>query len=850
MQPTNRLQHVTAALVLLGLSYSVWFYVAIYRLPERSISRQEAPPVVIGDLSDLVNVFIGTNGGGHVFPGATVPHGMVKAGMDTDSPGNHAGYDADPKYSVMGFSQLHEDGTGGDIPLSNFKLFPLRDCESFDECPTRRYRRKVPRSLRTNSTGPREFHGALPDDIGSPGYFATNLSTDIRVELTATRRTALHRYTFPPKPEANETDWRPRLIVDLTNDGKESGTNAHVNIDPSVGRVSGYATFESSFGAGWYKAHVCTDFRSASAPQALLTPSEYGTYISSEVHRDAVTFEKSRITWGEHGALLTFENEHSENSSQQPTTILARVGVSFMSETQACQNAEEEIPDFDFERVRGAARSQWNELLGRFQIGADEGERDMAILFYSSLYRSHIVPADYSGENPLWDSPQGTPYYDSLYCNWDTYRTLFPLMSLHDPFTYARIVQSFIDIQKHEGWLPECRSATLQQHVQGGSNGDPILAELYIKYKDHLREFNISADELYHALVQDAEVDSPDFDIVGRQANIWKKYGFIPVGLHSIHGLDSRQVSRTLEYAFDDFTISQVAKGVGKLWDGELYSNRSKGYELVWNPNTTIQDDDFVDIEGIKGFFQPRQADGKFRKTDPRHCTVHDPAHSTCYLDGGDTTGFYEGGPIVYSQYVPHDTARLIELQGGVDAFIRRLDFIFENDYFDSTNEPSQQIPFMYHYANRPALSTERSRQSISTSYNTSVFGLPGNDDAGAMGSYVAYSLLGMYPLPATRQTLISSPYFPSFAIYNPFFDTTTSFIAHGFEGNPLDGHGKVYVKNITIDGKPWHSNCYVEWEVFETGATVELELTDDRTIACGVDDKALPPSLSTGGYD
>ena len=140
------------------------------------------------------------------------------------------------------------------------------------------------------------------------------------------------------------------------------------------------------------------------------------------------------------------------------------------------------------------------------------------------------------------------------------------------------------------------------------------------------------------------------------------------------------------------------------------------------------------------------------------------------------------------------------------------------------------------------------------------------------MGSYVAFYLLGMYPLPATRQMLISSPYFPKVSIYNPFYKSVTTFIAHGFQGNPEDGHGNVYVsvsqnlhhglrgcfndflmylfQNVTIDGQPWHSNCFVEWDVFENGSTVELFLTDDRTVACGDDDNALPPSLSTGGYD
>jgi len=200
---------------------------------------------------------------------------------------------------------------------------------------------------------------------------------------------------------------------------------------------------------------------------------------------------------------------------------------------------------------------------------------------------------------------------------------------------------------------------------------------------------------------------------------------------------------------------------------------------------------------------------------------------------------------------VPQDMAKLIELQGGNEKFISRLDFIFDQDYFDSTDEPSQQIPFMYHYANRPGLSTQRSRQIIAQYFNTSVSGLPGNDDSGAMGSYVVFYLAGMYPVPSTRQFLLSSPYFPEISFYNPVFDKTTTIKANGFQGNPINGMGgNVFVKGVTVNGQPWKSNCYLDWDVFEQGSVVELELTDDITMPCGETADDLPPSLSTGGFD
>ncbi|KAG6909314.1 hypothetical protein DXG01_001113 [Tephrocybe rancida] len=643
----------------------------------------------ITDPASYVLPFIGTTGGGHVFPGATIPHGMVKAGMDTDSPGNHAGYDGNARYKVTGFSQLHDDGTGG-----------------------------------TNS---------------------------IRVELTATRRTALHRYTFP----AGTTN--PRILFDLTNDGQQSSTDPVLTLDPGTGKLEGGASFAASFGPG-------------SVPEM--------------------------------GGLLTFPPAPNGGT----TSIFVRVGVSFISSAQACANAEEEIPDFDFDGVHKSARAQWNDVLGRIQVDPTGVETETVQLFYSSLYRTHIVPADYTGENPKWKSEE--PYYDSLYCNWDTYRTLYPLMSLHDPETFARVVRGMVDIQKNEGQCPfvSLRIAALliishermaprvpwrdrdafhprwKQYVpllvsylkaqlKYPSDADPILGEFYVKFYKYAEALNVNTEDLYNALLADAENEPPNWNLQGRQANAWKKYNYIPQDIFAPGGANTKQVSRTVEHAFNDFCISQVARVLGKTEDARKYAQRAGNFANVWNPNITVP-----------------------------------------------------GGPGVIGMF---------------------------QDYFDSSNEPSQQMPFMYHYANRPGLSTQRSRQTVAQFFNTSSNGLPGNDDSGAMGSYVTFYLAGLYPLPATNQLLLSSPYFPEISFFNPVLKTTTKIVSKNFVGNPPDGTGgQVFVQSVLVDGKPYKSNCFLEWDVFTAGSLVELTLTTDIGVTCGNSTDALPPSLSTGGYD
>ncbi|KAJ2917985.1 hypothetical protein MD484_g2436, partial [Candolleomyces efflorescens] len=787
----------------------------------------------IRDPASYVNAFIGTVNVGHVFPGANLPHGMIKAGLDTDSPGNHAGYDGDPQYNVTGFSQLHDSGTGGSIPLSNFKLWAYASCSSFEKCPSGIVQRKLKRKVLDDGS---------PDDYASPGYFSTNLTNNIRVELTATRRTALHRYTFP----AGTT--HPRILVDIANDGQRSATYPQVSIDQlgdgdeesssyQSGRVRGGAEFAASFGPGRYKAFVCVTFRGEG--YELGKPTEFGAYSNNYPVRGARSGEQVYLSSGsEHGALLEF----TPSPTSGVTSILARVGVSFISTDQACSTAEEEIPDYDFEKVKSEARAQWNDVLGRVKVGfGDAGQRttekqkELVEHFYSSLYRTHIAPADYTGENPHWNSTE--PYYDSLYCNWDTYRTLYPLMAMHDPITFSKIVRGMIDIQKHEGWLPECRGATVKHYMQGGSNADPILADFIVKYppsSSQVSSLGVSASDLYTALLKDAEEQPPNWNLQGREVHVWKELGYIAQSFASVGGANTKWVSRTLEYAFDDFAIAQAAKVLGKNEDVEKYLKRAQNFLHVWNPDVTMPGGpDFV-----KGMMQPRFADGTWNHTDPRHCSIHDPEKATCFLNAARRDGFYEASPIVYSQYVPQDTAKLIELQGGPEAFIQRLDWIFENDYFDVTNEPSHQMPFMYHYANRPGLSTLRSRKVLEEHFDLTKDGLPGNDDSGAMGSYAAFSLLGMYPLPATRQLLISSPYFPVVEFVNPVYNTTTTFKTSG---------SGLFVKGVTIDGEAWHSICYVEWDIFEKGSVVVLELGDDDSLGCG--EGGLPPSISTGGY-
>ncbi|EUC67499.1 glycoside hydrolase family 92 protein, partial [Rhizoctonia solani AG-3 Rhs1AP] len=723
---------------------------------------------------------------------------MIKAGLDTDSPDRHAGYDRNITYNATGFSQLHDTGTGGGYPLSNFKIWPFASCPRFGECPTSISGRKLKRQALKD--------GSLPD-IAEPGYFATVLVSGVRVELTATRRAALHRYTFSKSSKA------PRILVDITNDGQQSATNPFTTIDPTTGRTTGGASFAASFGPGRYNAYVCVDVKGDGYTTNV---TEYGVWQGNSAVQHSVKLSQLYLgATNEAGSLITYSPSTGKN-----TTLLVRVGVSFISADKACTNAEEEIPDFDFGRVRAESRAKWNDLLGRVRVDETKVDKNTTALLYSS---------------------------------WDSYRTLYPWYAMTDPRTFAQIVEAQIDIWRHEGWLPECRGATVQHYIQGGSSTSTppppppthkleSLTRIYTqtqipfspnttssKWGSRSSELGVSVDDLYSALVTNAEKQSENWNLQGRQTEVWKKYGYVPADIWEPSGANTKQASRSIEYAFGDFCISQVAKGLNKTDDHEKYTQRASNFVNSW--------DDSVSIAGHTGFIQNRFQNGTFNYTDPRHCSIHDPRHSTCYLNAVNTDGFYESSPIVY---VPHDTAKLIKLQGGNDKFIKRLDWIFNEGYFDVSNEPSQQMPFMYHYADRPGKSTDRSRQVVSQYYNLTDTGIPGNDDSGAMASYAAFYLLGLYPLPATRQVLLSSPWFPSINITNAFTHTTTTINAIHF-----GKRGAVYVQSVTVNGQPWKSRCWLDWSVFEQGGVVDLVLGTDDGLDCG----ELPASLSTGGY-
>ncbi|KAI0298528.1 glycoside hydrolase family 92 protein [Russula brevipes] len=832
-------------MIFSSLASSLAFFVAVCSVaraqPSPNVQRRISAAIKatthapIIDYTAFVNPFIGTDNFGDVCPGASVPFGMVK--ITTDMTGYApAGYVTDNTQYVRGLSPLHDSGTGSSLgSYGNFEIMPLI-------CPGGFY------ACKPNLAG-RERLRMVNTDDASPGYFSLTLNDSIRMEATSTRRAGLERFTFP---KGNT----PFFTLDLANDSPASFKGGNMTIDRGAGRIKIGGSFK-------YQAFACYDLHSGG--QKL---DQFGVWTADSNGVVARGLGETRLSvpgslmgdMMESGALFSFAGD--------PTQVIIRVGVSFVSEEQACSNAESEIGTATFEEIQARSKALWNERLSRIEIDVPRTPPNVTELLYSSLYRASLTPNNATGETQGDFAGTSSQYFDSLYCrfgclhlsfhevvtdvrtiSWDTFRTFYPLMALHSPEVYAQIVDSYIDAYRKRGWMPDCRANNLPGWTQGGSSADVIVGHFAIHYHNEATMLRINLEELYAAQLRDAEVTPPEWDIEGRQAAVYNHYGYVPYGAldTSSTGRRTREASRTLEYAFEDFAIRQVALLLNKMADEVKYGNRSLNYRNIWDPNVTS--------DGFRGFMQKRFPNGTFAPEDPVDCSPHDQQADTrqCSLQSDNTVGFFESSSWEYSWFAPHDTAHLITLMGGNATFVKRLNHFFDAGYYLAGNEPSFQTPIGYHYANAPADSIDAVRKVVFTNFDITAAGLPGNDDQGAMATLLTWHLLGLYPVPGTSELLVLSPMVPRYTVHNRYLNMSTTVTVDGFDARSVGArvpHGAAaYVHSVRINNVTQRSSCQFDfYDTFRVGADVVITVTSDRAAAnnCGA---ALPQSISTGGF-
>ena len=527
---------------------------ALFRILAASLPVLFLVPPCNSQFVRHVDPFLGADGGGNVFPGPSMPFGMIKPGPDmaAENSDPNAGWAA--QGDIRGFSHTHVSGTGGGAKYGNILVMPT-----------------------TGEPAPLDAGSARQGERASAGYYGVTLARyGVGVEITAAQRSAIYRFKYPEGAKANLLfDVGHCLMATPDTFGESQSVTASEIRVISPTEVAG----STSVTGGWNKQpNSYTVYFYAKTDAAA---ASWGTWLNGWAQ--AGNAQASGGARERSGAWLSF-------SSQSGQQVLMKIGISFVSVEQAKRNADAEIHSFDFAATEAGAVAAWEKALGRVELkGATVEEAQM---FYTALYHTMLAPVDRTGENSLWKSNE--PYYDDYYAIWDTFRTSGPLLTLIAPERETGIVRALVDLYRHEGWLPDARSGNYNGRTQGGSNAEFLITDAFVKGLK-----GIDWKTAYAAEVRDAEVSPADHFKEGRGGlDDWHKLGYV-----SIEGSD-RPGSVHMEYAADDFEIALLAKGLGKKADYNKYLERSGNWKKLW-------DGEFAD-SGFMGFIRPRHRDGSW----------------------------------------------------------------------------------------------------------------------------------------------------------------------------------------------------------------------------------------------
>jgi predicted alpha-1,2-mannosidase len=716
----------------------------------------EPPP--LQSLTGYVDPFIGTRGPGNVIPGPGLPHGMVKLSPDTlESRGSIDAYEWSTPF-IEGFSHTHLEGPGGSgNGYSEILLVPIAG------------------ELRTarEQYASRYSHD---NESASPGYYQVFLENpQVNVELTATHRAGFHRYTLP-------AGFQGYLLVDIGHTrGQSEGGEASV--------VDNH-TLE---GFGDYNMHPLL---LAATPFIGGRQGDRRVYFSMWFSRPL----DDTLMWNEgaspepattlSGKGLGVAIPLLSQDLPQQANLEVHVGISYISVQQARLNRQQEIADHTFEEIRGKARDAWNVVLNRIHV--DGGTDDDKVRLYTALYHSLTQPVDFTEDGHFWigfsgegkvKEADGFRYHSDDWCIWDTFRTTHPLQLLIDPDRVADKMQSYVEMYKDGGWIPKCPwHATGYSRVMIGNHSICVLADAVAK---GFRGFD--TDTALEGAVKLAEEDEYSEVTMGVLGMF--NYGTLPSyrtkGYVPLEEDETQAVSMTLEYAYGDWCLAQLADGLGKPSLASGYRQRSRSYIHHWDDETQ--------------FMRPKLANGQW-------LTPFDP-------DAG--TGFCEADAWIYLWFVPHDPYGLIDLFGGNEPFLSKLDRFFEDGHFDPTNEPDFHAPFFYNYAGEPWKAQKWADQAMASTFSTQPDGLPGNDDAGATSAWFVFYAMGLYPF---------APGETRYTITTPLFDELTLYLGEHHSGRRLVvrangvSQGKRYIQSATWNGQPLNTPWIDHFQLVQGG--------------------------------
>jgi predicted alpha-1,2-mannosidase len=708
----------------------------------------------VSDPFKMVDPRIGTSHDGQTYPVVGVPFGMT--GWTPETRSNEAKCVAPYYYNdtkITGFRGSHWLSGSCTQDYGSVTLMP-----TVGEL-------KVSPELRAS-----RFQHA--SEVMSPSYYSVHLDDyNLQIELAGTTRAGMMRITFP------STGRRNLLIEPNVRPGQ-----GFVEVRPKTGEIVGYNPVVRIYqGAG--KPAGFSGYFVIKLQQQI---QDFGTWCGEATTKHA---QQQGSGCNRLGAYVTLANN-------TPQRVIVRIGTSFTSIAEAERNLSAEEPDSNFDAVRNRAEATWRQYLSRIEVeGGTEAQRT---IFYTALFHASLAPrivsdADgtyngFAGEGRLHHAPAGTDYYDD-FSLWDTFRALHPLLTILDPQRDGQMVQSLIDKGKQGGFLPifpTWNSYTSEMI------GDHTVAVIYDAYLKGIRNFDVP--EAYRLVRQNAFITPPREQYVegmGRRAlTSYQRYGYIPLEDEVLDAFHQReQVSRTLEYAYDDYVAGQFATALGHTDDAALLLKRSSSWKNVFDPETK--------------FVRGRYANGSW-------ITPFDPSKPATYVT--------EANPWQYTFFVPQDVDGLIQATGGREAFITKLDGLFTAKLYDQGNEPGHAIAYLYNFAGAPAKTQQRVRELLNTQFGSGPDGLPGNDDAGQMSAWYVLSAMGFYPV---------CPGTPSYSIGSPLFSRVVIHLEDGkrftiaAHNNSAD---RIYIKSVELDGRAQSGWSFSHRDILR-GATLTLEM-------------------------
>ena len=695
-------------------------------------------------LVDFVNPLIGTTGQngseyGGMIPGVTVPFGMTQWTAQTRrNMVSRCPYHYNDE-KINGFLGTHQPAIWmGDYGYVSFMPQIGKP------------------KIRTSERGMEFSH---ENEISTPYYYSVKMNNDkgeIKTEITSTTRCGMFTFSFPKNKDAS-------MVVDMS---KLSGYNGFVKIIPEKRQIIGYNSDRHNEVWGSSMGPALENFNGYFVLQFDTEFTSYGCYSDTSfaytTSNDVKKFDNQKeISGSKVGAYISFPKDAQ--------IVKLKIGSSFISIDQAQENLDKEITDWDFEKTKTECRDIWENQLKRIEV--EGGTIDEKTNFYTSMYHSLLYPrifSEYGRYYSAFDDTihNGVSYND--YSLWDTYRALHPLLVFTAPEHINPMITSLLQMYDEGGWMPKWPNLTYS-NIMIGTHADAVIADAYVK---GFRDFDLS--KAYEAMYKNAMTppDGDDKKNWGDRA-VWTSYeGRGGLSWYKKHGYvaadkTNESVSRTLEFAYDDFCVAQIAKAVGKNDDYNTFMSRSMNYKNVYNKETA--------------FMQPKLSDGEFY-TD----------------DHWEYRAFTEGSPWTYLFCVMQDVDGLVNLMGK-ETFISRLDENFDASHYRHSNEPGHHYAYLYNYVDQSSKTQKKVSEILKTKYQNKPDGLCGNDDCGQMSAWYIFSSIGFYPVcPGSEEYAIGAPLFDKITLYpnpkNP--EKTFTIIANN------QSPENIYVKSIKLDGK------------------------------------------------